>query len=120
MRSHLSSLRTKLLLVTLTFLVILATALIALVTYGFSTTQQNAKQQSIAGLQAQGRDSLRALVEREGQITNAYLEQPARASRFAAEYLQATDQINNSPLAPLPPLTHHTDGHVFDARPSRR
>jgi signal transduction histidine kinase/ActR/RegA family two-component response regulator len=121
MRSHLSSLRTKLLLATFTFLVILATALTALVTYGFRTTQQNAKQQSIAGLQAQGRDSLRALVEREGQLTSLYLQQPAMASHSAAEYLQAIDQTYKSEmLTSLPPLTHHSDGHVFDARPERR
>jgi signal transduction histidine kinase/FixJ family two-component response regulator len=121
MRSRLSSLRTKLLLATFTFLVILATALTALVTYGFSTTQQNAKQQSIAGLQAQGRDSLRALVEREGQLTSLYLQQPAMASHSAAEYLQATDQINKvRTLTLMPPLTRHADGHVFDARPERR
>ena len=58
MRLPLNSLRAKLLLTTLAFLVILASALALLVTYGFRETQQNAKQQSIAGLQTQGRDCI--------------------------------------------------------------
>src|SRR5882757_9868251 len=97
MRSHFSSLRTKVLFTTFTFLVILAAALAGLVTYGFSSTQQNAKQQSIAGLQAQGRDSLRALIEREGQLTTFYLQQPAEASRTAATYLSTLQQISDNP-----------------------
>ena len=86
---HFDSLRTKLLLATLSFLAVIAVAFALLVSYGFSQTQQNAKQQSIAGLQAQGRSSLQALVEREGQLTMIYLQQPATASRTAAEYMPA-------------------------------
>ncbi len=120
MLSHLSSLRTKLLLATFTFLVILATALTALVTYGFRTTQQNAKQQSIAGLQAQGRDSLRTLIEREGQLTSVYLQQPAAASRTAAAYLSSIQQFADNQTAQSPQLTRHQDGHLSDPDPARR
>ena len=120
MLTLLYSLRTKMLLATLLFLCVLATALALLVTYGFGETQQNAKQQSISGLQAQGRDSLRALVEREGKLTTTYLQQPAQASRTAARYLQAMAQAGTEmPSSVFAQLTRHTDGHTFDARPSR-
>src|SRR5688500_11948975 len=114
MRSHMSSLRTKLLLATFAFLVILAAALAALVTYGFSVTQQNARQQSIAGLQAQGRDSLRTLIEREGQLTVFYLDQPAEASHTAAAYLSSMQQFAGDQAAQPIQLTRHADGHLSD------
>jgi signal transduction histidine kinase len=118
MRSYLNSLRAKLLLATFTFLVILAVAFALLVTYGFGETQRNAKQQSISGLQVQGRDSLRALVEREGQLTTIYLQQPAAASRTAAEYLNAMSQLPGG-TADLAGLTRHPDGHTTDTRTTR-
>jgi signal transduction histidine kinase/ActR/RegA family two-component response regulator len=120
MRSHLSSLRTKLLLATSLFLVILAAALATLVTYGFSATQQNAKQQSIAGLQAQGRDSLRTLIEREGQLTTVYLHQPAEASRTAASYLSSIQGFSGDLTAKSFQLTRHADGHLSDIDIARR
>ncbi len=121
MRSRLNSLQSKLLLTTLAFLIVLAAAMAQLVTHGFRITQQNAARQSIAGLDAQGRDALRALVEREGEVTANYLAQPARASRIAAEYLGSIEQhVGEVTVEKLPPLTRHQDGHVFDARPSRQ
>jgi hypothetical protein len=99
----------------------LATALALLVMHGFRVTQHTASQQSITGLEAQGRDALAALVAREGQLTTNYLQQPARASRIAAEYLGSMkQQTDDRAVGTLPALTRHSDGHVFDARPSRQ
>jgi signal transduction histidine kinase/ActR/RegA family two-component response regulator len=121
MFSPFNSLRAKLLLTTLVFLVTLASALALLVTYGFGETQQNAKQQSIAGLQIQGRDSLQALIEREGQLTTLYLQHPAMAGRTAVEYLRAMMQIDNESAPEQPTqLRQHRDAHVFDPNPARR
>ena len=118
---HFDSLRTKLLLATLSFLAVIAVAFALLVNYGFRQTQQNAKQQSIAGLQAQGRSSLQALVEREGQLTMIYLQQPATASRTAAEYMPAANLHSASDsTAILAQLEKHTDGHIYDPSVNRR
>jgi signal transduction histidine kinase/ActR/RegA family two-component response regulator len=121
MSLSLRSLRAKLLLATFTFLMVLAAALALLVAFGFRQTQQDAAQQSIAGLQAQGREALRTLVEREGQLTTFYLEQPATASRIAAEYLGTMKQLAGTrSVDSLPPLQQHQDGHVFDPDPARQ
>ncbi len=120
MRTNLRSLHTKVLLATLTFLSILATAVAVLVTHGFRETQQNAKQQSILGLQAQGRDSLRALLEREAQLTTIYLQEPAAASRTAAQYLSALKQRNSASSGAAPSgIILHQDGHASDPTPGR-
>ena len=87
MRQFRTNLQTKLLLTTLSFLLLLGVAVGMLVTRGFKATQQNAAEQSVARLNAQGRNALRTLVDREGQITFNYIQQPARATRLAAEYL---------------------------------
>lgn len=116
-----SNLQAKLIYTTAAFLLILATAVALLVTHGFRSTQQTAAKQSIAGLDTQGRDALLALVEREGQITGVYLGQPARASYTAAQFLGSV-KLRAGTGAPVDAtvLTHHQDGHIFDARPERQ
>ena len=120
MRLPLTSLRSRLLLTTLAFLAVLATALGLLVTYGFRETQQNAKQQSVAGLQTQGRDALGALVQREGQLSTLYFQQPATASHIAIDYLGAMKELRGAGATEPPPqLTQHQDGHTSDSNPAR-
>ncbi|MCG8349066.1 MAG: response regulator [Chloroflexales bacterium] len=116
------SLRTKLIVATFAFLAILALALTLLVTYGFRQTQQNAKEQSIAGLQMQGRDSLQALIQREANLTSSYLHQPAMAGRTAVEYLETRLQIDDSADLdePLSSLEQDAGGAFFDTNPMRR
>lgn len=117
----LHSLQAKFLLTTLTFLAVLATALSLLVAYGFGQTQRDAAQQSVAGLRTQGSEALRTLVEREGQLTAVYLQEPATASRIAAQYVSTRKQIvGKRPFGPDPQLQRHADGHVFDPNPARR
>jgi Cache domain len=120
MPTILRSLHAKVLLSTLAFLGILALVVAFLVTNGFSETQQNAKQQSILGLQAQGRDSLSGLLEREAQLTTAYLQEPAAASRTAAQHLSAIKQlsVDNGRMDSLQ-LVMHADGHASDPAPGR-
>lgn len=120
MRSPLYSLRAKLLVVTLAFLFILIVALALLVTYGFRETRQHATQQSIAGLRAQGRDALHALIEREGQLMNLYFQQSEMASRTAAQYLSATRQRTGDGMTTPLALTRHPDGYTSDLNPARQ
>lgn len=128
MRSTFMTLRAKLFLITLASLLLLASALAFTVTRGFYATQRNAAQQSVAGLQEQGKNALRDLVQREGQLTTYYLQQPARASRIAAASLGATEESAamateiSAAIATgqTPALTQHEDGHVFDARAERQ
>ncbi len=107
-------------LITLASLLLLASALAFTVTRGFYATQRNAAQQSVAGLQEQGKNALRDLVQREGQLTTYYLQQPARASRIAAASLGATEETAAMAAGQTPALTLHEDGHTFDARAGRQ
>ncbi len=118
MRIEPRGLRSKLLLSTLVFLVVLAVALTLLVTHGFRQTQQNAKLQSVIGLQNQGSESLRALIVREAQLTTFYLEKPEQASRIAARYLSTSKSVSGA-AADLAALRVHSDGHTHDPRPQR-
>jgi signal transduction histidine kinase/ActR/RegA family two-component response regulator len=119
--ASLHSLRAKLLIATLTFLVIIGVALGLLVAYGFQQTQRDAAEQSIAGLQTQGGEALRTLVEREGQLTALYLQEPATASRTATEFVIARKQLVGGQLFGNPAqLQRHQDGHLFDPSPARR
>ncbi len=121
MQFSLRSLRVKLLFVIVMFLIILASALAWLVNYGFRETQRNAKQQSINGLQSQGRDSLRTLVDREAQLTTLYFQQPAQASRTAVDYLAAMRQLDaNAGSSLLVGFTRHSQGHITDPSTNRR
>lgn len=111
------SLRFKLLGTTLGFLLMLAIILAMLVIHGFRQTQQHAEQQSINGLQAQGRDALKALIEREGPLSSFYFQQPATASRTAAQYLASTSERDG--LRAMRTLTNHPDERVSDTSPNR-
>jgi signal transduction histidine kinase len=118
--AKLRSLYGKILLTILVFFIALAAALATLVEYSFRQTQQSAKQASITGLQAQGRDSLRALIEREGQLTSLYLSQSASAGLLAAEYLQ--EQIESEdPTQPVNEVSidRHAEGYGYDASVTR-
>lgn len=120
MHLPLHSLQAKLLLTTFAFLVILAIALGLLVTYGFRETQRNATEQSVASLDTQGQQALRTLVEREGRLTTLYFQQPALASRAAAEHLSATEQVASDAVTEMPiSITRHPEGHVSDTRADR-
>lgn len=117
LRSPWHSLSVKLLGATLAFLVLLAIILALLVAYGFQQTQQNAEQQSINGLETQGRDALWALTEREGPLNTIYFDQPAVASKTAAAYLASISELDGQ--IALQDLTQHRDGHVSDMSPTR-
>jgi signal transduction histidine kinase len=114
-----ASLQTKLLSITFFFLLLLAAAVGLIVIRGFRMTQHNASKQSVAGLDTQGRNALRALVDREAQITANYIQLPSRAARIAAQYLGATEEREDDGSALLP-LIQHPDGHVYDSRPDRQ
>jgi signal transduction histidine kinase/DNA-binding response OmpR family regulator len=115
------SLQSKLFATIFAFLVVLAVAVSWLMVSGFRQTQLNAKQQSVVGLQAQGRDSLQALVDREAGLTASYLAQPARATRLAVQHLVASvEGVDSERELSVPELRVHSDGHTYDPNPSRR
>ncbi len=118
-QSHLS-LKTKLLIPTLGFLGLLAVAMLGLVLLGFNATQHNAADQSVAGLDAQGRSALRELVDREAQITSNYIRLSSDAATVAAQYLGSIKQNPDAPATASQPLTRADDGHVYDSRDGRR
>jgi signal transduction histidine kinase/CheY-like chemotaxis protein len=119
MRAFFDSLRVKLLVPTFIFLVMLALAVGILINYGFRQTQANAKRQSIAGLQAQGREALSTLVDREGQLTTAYFDNAAGASRTAARYLSGVQEQGSDPNDPAPSAQRHPEGHITNPNPDR-
>jgi signal transduction histidine kinase len=121
MLSFLNSLRAKLLVTTLAFVTVLAFALALLIIYGFRETQANAKAQSIAGLQEQGREALRTLVDREAQLTTFYFQEPATASRTAAHYLSSMKQLGgNVSNTAMFEVVRHPEGHATNPNPERR
>jgi anti-anti-sigma regulatory factor/HAMP domain-containing protein len=120
MFSFLHSLRAKLILSTLVFLLLLATALALLIGYGFQETQRNAAEQSVEGLRREGLQTLHMLIEHEGLLTTRYFQQPALASRAAAEHLEAIGQIAPDVVDEMPVhITRHPEGHASDTRADR-
>src|SRR5689334_3796528 len=77
----------KLILITLTFLLLLAIATSFLVTQGFHQTQGEATRRSVQGLEAQGREALLGLTQREAQISILQFQQAAVAGHHAADYM---------------------------------
>lgn len=112
------SLQSKLIVTIVVSLAALAAAVSWLMVAGFRQTQQNARQQSVAALQDQGRDSLQALIDREAGLTAYYLAEPARMTRLAVEHLTMVLDSRTSG-AGQPALKVHADGHTFDPNPER-
>jgi signal transduction histidine kinase/DNA-binding response OmpR family regulator len=86
----------KLILTTITFLLLLAIATSFLVTQGFHQTQNDATQRSAEGLKTQGRDALLTLTQREAQISILQFQQAAISIRYSADYLVTSSQFGIS------------------------
>ncbi|MCX7792274.1 MAG: ATP-binding protein [Chloroflexaceae bacterium] len=110
----------RMLFATVVFLALLATALALVVTRGFSQTQENAARQSVAGLQAQGREALRDLVDREAQLTRLYFKEAANISKTLASYLGAMNQLDASLESSVSSnIVRHPQGHATNPHPAR-
>ena len=72
------------------FAVLTGAATAVIVTHGFRQTQHTATERSAKGLEAQGRDALLALTEREAALTSARFTEAAQVGKIAAGYLVAT------------------------------
>ncbi len=109
----------KLLLITLVALVLLAAATAGLVTRSFRHSQREVTARSAEALEAQGRDALVKLLQREREIGAARLQQGAATSQLAAQYL--VDAIRLGDASPGEPgqLTRGPAGQWFDASPAR-
>ena len=108
MFSFLQRLGSKLILLTVVFLSLLALATAFPVVSGFRQTQTEATQRSIEGLETQGQTALLDLTQREAQLTETKLEQIAIASRHAVDYLLEIRQAQGT-------VAH---AHQLDLRPS--
>jgi signal transduction histidine kinase/DNA-binding response OmpR family regulator len=76
----------KLILTTLIFLLVLATATALLMIRGFRQTQSDATLESNQALERQGREALRKLTDREAQISTAQLQQAVAAVQTSKQY----------------------------------
>ncbi len=103
-------LSTKIMLMAVVFLSILAMATAFLLVVGFQRTERTATNQSIVGLQAQGKANLLALVSREARIISLYFQEPEQASRVAVNYLQAQQRSVSLSTPSAEDLTERLDG----------
>lgn len=116
----LNRLGSKLLLTTLVFVLVLATATAILVTRGFRSTQDDATQRSKEGLESQGRESLLALTKREAEISAAQLQRAISAGQQAAQYFVAMARLGGDvPSTPVEQLARGSGGQYFDTNPDR-
>ncbi|HEX7021369.1 MAG TPA: histidine kinase [Trueperaceae bacterium] len=109
--------RLTLLLVACVLLLAVTTALIVMV--GFRETSRNATDRSVQGLEAQARETLVELTEREARLSDAELRSAADLSRIAAGYLAAA-LAGRGELPPAPALVRSPDGEYYDADPARQ
>jgi signal transduction histidine kinase/DNA-binding response OmpR family regulator len=110
----------KLILTTMTFLLLLAIATSFLVTQGFHQTQNDATQRSAEGLEVQGRDALLTLTRREAQISTLQFQQAAITIRHAAAYMVKSSQLGISiPWDTTKRMIRGPDGRWMDPDPAR-
>jgi signal transduction histidine kinase/CheY-like chemotaxis protein len=111
----------KLILTTLVFLFLLATATALLMTRGFRQTQNDATRRSIEGLETQGSDALLKLTDREAQISTAQFQQAVTAVQNSAQYFLDMAKLGGGvPWDSERNLTKAIGGGYFDGRPNRR
>ncbi|MDP9374410.1 MAG: PAS domain S-box protein [Chloroflexota bacterium] len=120
MPARINRLGLKLMLITLVALVLLAAATAGLVTRGFRQTQREVTGRSAAGLEAQGREALVKLAERETELTAAALGQGVTASQSAARYLGEMIRLGGAAPADPGRLTRGRGGQYLDPDPARR
>ncbi|HEX6287787.1 MAG TPA: response regulator [Herpetosiphonaceae bacterium] len=109
----------KLILTTLIFLLVLASATALLVTRGFRQTQNDATRRSIEGLEAQGSTALLALTAREALLSASLFNHAVPVGKSVAEYFVAMLRIGPVPWDSQKNLTPGTVGGFYDKRPGR-
>lgn len=118
MQPFLNRLSTRIALLTIGFLGLLAAVTALLLHAGFRDMERTATSQSIMSLEQQGQDTVRTLVVREAELTAQYFQQPAQASRIAAQALSATLEQEDSVTTTVR-LTRRADGSFTSAVPNR-
>ncbi len=109
----------KLNLSLLVFLLLLGAATAGLVVYGFNRTQSNATKQSRAGLETQGRESLRMAAENNAGIGQLIVTQATIKGRDAAFFMANAASTNVAPIPDLSKLARGPNGEAYDASPER-
>lgn len=115
----LDRLSSKLILITVILLSLLAIATAVPVVQGFQQTQEEATLRSIEGLEAQGQTALFDLTQREAQLTSTRLEQVAIASRHAVDYLIQMSQTGGTMPYAQNELVLRETGAFVDDNPNR-
>jgi len=120
MVSLVNSMRGRLIMFTAVFLLLLATALALVIAQGFRQTEANAARQSVSGLQIQGREALRTLLDTEGQLTSLYFQDAAEIGRTASSYLSTMYDVDGEVgVNSLTQITTHADGHASNPNADR-